>query len=128
MNAILGVVATVIITVKVFAAPPPVLTVAPMGTNQLSITVTNGDGASSYEIWTTPILGDTASYPWTVVTVGTNSQTNFMVNIGDYYTGFYRAVVDTNAIPLWEAADPSNPGAGILNVWIDRPADEATLN
>lgn len=106
---------------------PPVLTVAPAGTNALAITVTNGDGTSSYEIWTTPILGNTADYPWTVATVGTNSQTNFTVNIGDYYTGFYRAVVDTNAIPLWQAADPNNPAVGVLTVFIDTPTNGAVL-
>ena len=107
---------------------PPVLTVAPTGTNQLSITITNGVSTDSYELWTTPVLGDTVDYPWTTAAVGTNGVTNFTVNIGPYPAGFYRVVVDTNAIPLWEAADPNNPSAGILNVWIDNPANGTTLN
>lgn len=102
---------------------PPVLTVAPSGTNSLAITVTNGNSSTSYEIWTTPVLGDTANYPWTVAAVGTTNQTNFTVDIGPYYTGFYRAVIDTNAVPLWKAADPNNPSAGVLSVWIDSPAN-----
>ncbi len=108
---------------------PPVLTVAPTGTNQLLITITNGvSGTGSYELWTTPVLGDAVDYPWTTVVVGTNGVTNFTVNIGPYPAGFYRAVLDTNSIPLWELADPNNPGAGILNVWIDNPTNGSTLN
>lgn len=107
---------------------PPVLTVAPTGTNQLLITITNGAGAVSYELWTTPVLGDAVNYPWTTAAVGTNNQTNFIVPIGPYSAGFYQVLLDTNAIPLWEAADPHNPAAGILNVWIDSPANGSTLN
>jgi hypothetical protein len=44
-----------------------------------------------------------------------------------YQTGFYRAVIDTNSVPLWEAADPNNPGAGILAVFIDSPANGTVL-
>jgi hypothetical protein len=107
---------------------PPVLTVAPSGTNQLNITITNGINLTRYEIWTTPVLGDVANYPWTVAAVGNTNQTNFTVDIGPYYTGFYRAVIDTNAVPLWKAADPNNPSAGVLSVWIDSPANGTTLN
>jgi len=116
-----------ILALKVLADPPlPVLSVALTGTNQLSITITNGT-AESYELWTTPVLGDTANYPWTIAAVGTNSQTNFTVDIGPYYAGFYRVAVDTNTIPLWEAADPNNPSAGILAVFIDSPTNGAAL-
>lgn len=108
---------------------PPVLTIAPTGTNALSITVTNAvTGTGSYEVWTTPILGDTVDYPWTGAAMGTNGQTNFVLNIPPYPAGFYQVILDTNAIPLWEAADPHNPSAGILNVWIDSPANGSTLN
>jgi hypothetical protein len=108
---------------------PPVLTIAPTGTNALSITVTNAaTGTGSYEVWTTPVLGDTVDYPWTGAAMGTNGQTNFIVNIPPYPAGFYQVILDTNAIPLWEAADPHNPSAGILNVWIDSPANGSTLN
>jgi hypothetical protein len=43
--------------------------------------------------------------------------------MGAYQTGFFRALIDTNSIPLWEAADPNNPSAGILTVFIDSPAN-----
>ena len=109
------------------AQTAPVLTVAPMGTNQLLITLTNGP-VGNYELWTTPILGDPVDYPWTAAAVGTNGQTVFIIAMPPYQTGFYRALLDTNGIPLWEAADANNQAAGILNVWIDSPANGTTLN
>ena len=105
--------------------PWPYLTIAPTGTNQFLITVINTNSAN-YELWWTPALANSA-YPWTAVAVGTTGQTNFTVNIGPYSTGFYRAIWDTNSIPLWEAADPNNPGAGILAVFIDSPTNGMVL-
>jgi len=110
-----------------WAQTAPILTVAPTGTNQLCITITNGP-VGNYELWTTPVLGDTVNYPWTTLAVGTNSQTVFILTMPPYPAGFYRAILDTNAIPLWEAADPNNQSTGILNVWIDSPANGTTLN
>lgn len=102
----------------------PYLTIAPTGTNQLLITVFNSVGPANYELWYTPVLENAA---WTAVVAGTTGQTNFVVNIGSYYTGFYRAYQDTNTIPLWEAANPSNPDGGILQVFIDSPTNGAVL-
>jgi hypothetical protein len=104
----------------------PYLTISPTGTNGLYlITVFNDTGPVNYELWYTPVLAN-ADYPWTAVAVGTTGQTNFTVNI-TYPTGFYRAVWDTNSIPLWEAADPNNPSTGILTVFIDSPTNGAVL-
>lgn len=105
---------------------PPVLTIAPTGTNQLLITITNGVDTGNYELWWTPVLADPA-YPWTAAVIGNQGQTNFTVNIGPYSSGFFRVVVDTNTIPLWEAADPNNPSAGILTVFIDSPANGSVV-
>ena len=103
----------------------PYLTVAPTGTNQLLITVINNTGPSNYELWWTPVLAN-PDYPWTAIAVGTTGQTNFTVNM-TYPTAFYRAIWDTNGVPLWEAADPNNPGAGILTVFIDSPTNGMVL-
>jgi hypothetical protein len=111
----------------VWSQTAPVLTVAPTGTNQLLITITNGVSATTYDIYTTPVLGNSVTYPWKAAVIGTNGQTNFTLNIGPYQAGFFRAVVDTNSVPLWEAADPNNPSAGILSVFIDSPANGAVL-
>jgi hypothetical protein len=35
--------------------------------------------------------------------------------------------LDTNSVPLWELADPNNPGLGILSVTIDSPTNGAVL-
>jgi hypothetical protein len=111
-----------------WAQTAPVLTIAPLGTNQFFISITNGITNGNYEVWWTPVLGDTVDYPWTAAAVGAPGQTNFTLNMSVFQTGFFQGVQDTNSIPLWEAADPHNPGAGILNVWIDSPANGATLN
>ena len=110
-----------------WAQTVPILTATPTGTNQLLITITNSVSTLSYELWTTPVLGDSTTYPWTIAEVGSTGQSNFTVNIGAYPAGFYRALLDTNAIPLWQAADPNNPSAGILTVFIDSPTNGASL-
>jgi len=98
----------------------PVLTIAPTGTNELLITVTNPVSSVSYELWSTPVL---VGYPWTMVAVGATNQTAFTVAVGPYPDGFYQVVLDTNAIPIWKLADPNNPAAGILTVTIDSPTN-----
>jgi hypothetical protein len=104
----------------------PVLTIAPLGTNQFSITITNNIGSTDFDLQWTPVLAN-AEYPWTWAVIGTPGQTNFLVNMTVYQTGFFRAISDTNSIPLWEAADPNNPGAGILTIFIDSPANGSLI-
>jgi hypothetical protein len=126
--AIIGIFGIVVVTaLTALSQTAPVLTIAPLGTNQYSITITNGVGGTYYDLEWTPVLGNTVDYPWTFAGVGTSGQTNFMLNMGSYQTGFFRVLVDTNSIPLWEAADPNNPSAGILSVFIDSPANGAVL-
>lgn len=106
--------------------PQPVLTIAPAASNQLVISITNAVMAN-YEVWTTPVLGNTMDYPWTIAAVGTNGQSSFTVPVGVYTAGFFQAILDTNAIPLWEAANPTNQSLGILNVLIDSPTNGSVL-
>ena len=101
----------------------PVLTITPLGTNQYSKTFTNT--GSTYDLQQTPVLAN-PDYPWTWAAVGTPGQTNFIVT-GIYETGFYRAILDTNSVPLWEMADPNNPSLGILAVTIDSPTNNAVI-
>jgi hypothetical protein len=106
----------------------PYLVIAPTGTNGIvEITVLNNEGPANYEIWTTPVLGN-ADYPWTAIAAGTTGTTNFYINLGEYYTGFYQAIWDTNAIPVWEAANMNTPSVGILTVYIDSPTNGVTLH
>jgi hypothetical protein len=103
------------------------LTIAPGGTNQLVVTVINDGDPVNYELWWTPVLANPA-YPWKILAVGATGQTNFTVDASVYPTGFYQAIWDTNGIPIWEEADPNNPGAGILTITIDSPTNNAVLN
>jgi hypothetical protein len=107
--------------------PQPVLAITAIASNQMTITITNGVSSGIYDIYTTPVLANEAAYPWTAAVIGTNGQTNFTIILGPYPAGFYRAVVDTNSVPIWAAADPSNPSAGYLAVFIDSPANAAVL-
>jgi hypothetical protein len=107
--------------------PQPVLAITAIASNQMTITITNGVSSGIYDIYTTPVLANDAAYPWTAAVIGTNGQTNFTINLGPYPAGFYRAIVDTNSVPIWAAADPSNPSAGYLAVFIDSPTDGSIL-
>jgi hypothetical protein len=119
----LVVVATVL---TAWSQTAPVLTIAPTGTNQLLITITNGVSTLNYDLYSTPVLAN-PSYPWKAAVIGSTGQTNFTVNAGPYLTGFFEVLVDTNSIPIWELADPNNPSAGILTVFIDSPTNGAVL-
>ncbi|MGA2279197.1 MAG: hypothetical protein ABSG80_02715 [Verrucomicrobiota bacterium] len=105
----------------------PVLTITQLGTNQFSVSFTNNIGTASYDLQWTPVLASPA-YPWTWAAIGTPGQTNYQLNMGNYQTAFFRTLLDTNSIPLWEAADPNNPALGALTITIDTPANGSTLN
>lgn len=110
----------------VLSQTAPLLTITPLGTNQFSVSFTNYP-ASTWDLQWTPVLANT-NYPWTWATMGTNGQSNYLVNMnGISDAGFFRTILDTNSIPLWEAADPNNPSLGILTVTIDSPANGAVL-
>jgi hypothetical protein len=87
---------------------PPVLTIKSLGTNIYSISTTNYIGSASYDLMWTPILGNTVDYPWTWVAIGLPGESNYVVNAGNYSSGFFRTLLDTNSIPLWEAANQTN--------------------
>jgi hypothetical protein len=106
--------------------PQPVLTITPASSNQMLISITN-PAPSNYEVWKTPVLGNTIDYPWTIAAVGTNGQSSYLVSMDIYPSEFYQVILDTNAIPLWEAANSTNQSLGILNVLIDSPTNGATL-
>jgi hypothetical protein len=96
-----------------------------LGTNQYSITFTNSP-PSTYDLQWTPVLASPA-YPWTWAAIGTPGQSNYLVT-STYPTAFFRTVLDTNSIPLWEAADPNNLALGALSITIDTPANGSTLH
>ncbi len=124
--ALAGMIVGIATVFNALAQTAPVLRLATTGTNALSITITNGVAGANYELWWTPVLAN-PDYPWATAAVGSPGQTNFTVNIGTYSSGFFEGVWDTNAIPLWEAADPHSPSAGILTVFIDSPTNGFNL-
>ena len=129
-KTIFGICGSVLLVVAValtaWSQTAPVLTITPLGTNQFSISFTNYP-ASTWDLQWTPVLGN-PDYPWTFAATGTLGQSNYLLDMGDYQLGFFRTILDTNSVPLWEAADPNNPGAGILTVYIDNPANGSTIS
>jgi hypothetical protein len=109
----------------VWAQTAPVLQITPSGTNEFSIWFTNNIGTQTYDILSTPVLAN-PDFPWQWAAVGSPGQTNFLVT-GTFETEFYQAILDTNAVPLWEAANPTNASLGILSVFIDSPTNGAVL-
>lgn len=114
-----------------FATPQPVLLIAPVGSSQLSITITNGDVLANYEIYRTPVLAD-VNYPWTLEIVGDVGQTNFTVDMGDDPIGFFQALVGSDAdgdgIENYRDGDPNDPTVGALSITIDSPVNGGVFN
>jgi len=106
--------------------PAPVLAIMPLGTNQILVTITNNIGTADYDLQWTPVL-ENPNFPWSFAAIGVPGGTNFLLEAEGYPTTFFRAILDTNAIPLWEAADPNNPNSAILKVTILGPANGANL-
>jgi hypothetical protein len=119
------------IAIDAFAqSAPPVLTITPQGSNQFSILITNGVANTNYELYWTPVLGDVAVYPWTLISVGTTGQTNWTVDGSDWPVSFFRVSIQQyyNGIPDYELADPNNPSLGPLSITIDSPTNGSNVN
>jgi hypothetical protein len=71
-------------------------------------------------------LGDLTDFPWTAAAIGTVGQTNFLLPNWQYPAVFFRGILNTNTVPLWEAADPNNP-TSVLRITIASPANGAVL-
>jgi len=112
-----------VLTTMAQTVPAPVLTVAATNTNQLLITVTNGVSYGNYILYNQHVLG---SSNWTFITNPVPGVTNFLVNMGPYFYGYYMVTGSTNwnnnGIPNWDYADPNNPGLGVLTVTIVSPS------
>ena len=132
LAAVLGIGLAVVIARNALAdVPQPVLTIAPLGSNQFSITITNGVSTTNYTLFWTPFLAD-ENYPWEVLGVGDTGETNFMIDAGGWASGFFRVLVgadrDGDGWPDWQDADPLDPNVGQLQVIIYSPAHGSTIN
>ena len=113
---------------------PPALNIALTGTNEVTLTITNGVSTNLYEIWWTEFLeGDLSltNGAWIDVYSGTTGQTNFVLDLGDTDTGFFRGIngndFDNDGVPNWEDARPFDPSFGILKVTIETPANGSNV-
>jgi hypothetical protein len=123
--------AGVLIYTVLAVVPQPVLKIAALGSNQFSITITNGVN-TNYTLFWTPLLGDSLNYPWQVLGIGTVGQTNFTVIGGEWPVGFFEMLVgadrDGDGIPEWQDAQPLNTNVGILTITIDSPVNGSTVD
>ncbi len=111
-------------------ADPPELTIEALGSNQYSITITNGIATTNYTLLWTPALAD-VNYPWQVLSIGNTGETNFVVNGGEWPVGFFQIMLgsdaDEDGVPTWQDANDNDPSIGILSVTIDSPQNGTTL-
>lgn len=103
----------VAVALTAWSQTAPTLTIAPTGTNAVSITV-NGTNSATYYLEMTPILGNT-NFPWTIIANGAPGQTNFTVSML-FNDSFFQVLVATN-----------NPGQGLIAVFIDNPTNGAVV-
>jgi hypothetical protein len=108
---------------------PPVLTIAPLGSNEFSVTITNGEANGEYILYWASVLeaGDTFWQPLSTNVGGTN----WIVDGTGFPSLFLRVIVgadwDGDRIPNWMDANPNDPGIGALTITIDSPLNGAVL-
>ena len=111
-------------------APQPILKISTSGSNQFSITITNGLSTTNYTLFWRYALQDEL-YPWIVQEVGNLGQSNFGVNGGLMQQAFFRALLGSDAdgdgVLEPQDAQPLNPNVGLLSVTIDSPVNGALL-
>jgi hypothetical protein len=111
-------------------APQPGIAISALGTNTFQITITNGWASTNYELYLTPVVGDSA-YPWKLINRGSLGQTNWTVDGAQNLTGFYSiwlgSDADGDGIENYRDSDPLNPNLGQLTITIDSPTDHSTF-
>lgn len=127
----LGIIAGVATGIALLAnAQQPVLKISDLGGNQYSVLITNA-GATNYTLFWVPAL-NTPGYEWQVLTVGNIGESNFIINGGEWNSGFFRAMLgsdfDGDGVPESHDAQPQNPAVGILSVTIDNPLNGSSFD
>jgi hypothetical protein len=138
-NSLTTVVGAGVAAVILFAAlwvwgqsvPQPVLTIAPLGSNQFNIVITNAVTTTNYTLFWTPFL-DNENYPWEVLDVANPGTTNFVIDGKEWAALWFRVMIgvdqDGDGVPDWRDSDPLDPYAGELQVIIYSPATGSTIN
>ena len=106
--------------VSAWGQTAPGLSIALTGTNQVTITVTNGVTNGVYSIWFTEALDTNAlvftNGSWVLVATGATNQTSFPFTLGNSETGFFQALIgndfDGDGVPDWKDARPFDPTIG----------------
>ncbi len=118
---------TIYACLSAFGQTAPGLKIGNLGSNNFSITITNGNTNSFYYLWWTPFLNNPA-YPWQVLIPGNPAQTNFNVNGDATPVAFFRVSIGNGTgVPPWQAADPSDPSSPALTVTINAPTNGAVV-
>lgn len=113
---------------QAFAAP--VLKLSIGSTNQVILSITNGQNSVQYQVnmrraWD-------AENPWVYLTNGAIGVTNFTLTMGNFSPGFYQVVEgldwDLDGVPDFQDAEPTSANVGLLWVTIDSPANGETLS
>lgn len=112
------------------AANEPGLAISKTGANQYSVGITNGTNTAYYELYHTPVVGDSA-YPWMLLVMGTQGQTNFSVDGGPTMTGFFFVGVgndwDGDGVQNYRDANPNSAIFGQLTITVDSPTNGAVF-
>lgn len=128
---IVGIALAIAIALRALAdVPQPVLTIAPLGSNQFNIVISNGVPTTNYTLFWAPVLND-ENYPWLVLRGGNLGETNFGVNGGEWSALFFKVMIghdlDGDSWPAWQDANDNNASIGILSVTIDSPTNGMVL-
>jgi hypothetical protein len=110
-------------------ATPPGLSITALGGGDYQLTITNAVPGHTYEIYSTPSFD--WGYLWNVDQQGASGQTNFTISARPWPSGFFIALdgddLDSDGIPNWEDANPTNAAIGIMTVIIDTPTNRYTF-
>jgi hypothetical protein len=127
--------AIVLISRLAIGQTAPAIAIVTSGTNEVTLTVTNGFPTNIYEIYWTEFL-DTSSAnftngDWLLVYSGTVGQTNFVLDLGDTDTGFFRGLngndFDNDGVLNSQDARPFDGSIGLMRVTIESPANGSTV-
>jgi hypothetical protein len=112
------------------SVPQPEIAVAITNTTQLAVTITNGVSFANYELYHRTLIDP--AYPWTLMSVGSLGQSNFVADMGIENIGFYQVAIgsdwDGDGIPNSQDGDPSNASVGKLTITIDSPLTGTLFN
>ncbi|MEW6306556.1 MAG: hypothetical protein AB1705_24080 [Verrucomicrobiota bacterium] len=119
-----------LLTVFKVMADDPVLKITQTASNVFQIQITNGTNTAYYELYHTPALDDPA-YPWTLLVVGYQGQTNFSVtnlaNLRGFFLGGQGLDWDGDGVNNASDAAPTNASIGQLTITIDSPTNGAVF-